>query len=220
MAYSIDNVLSKNVEKVIVNGDGDYVLLNPDDAKIRGKFMDLLKWITDQQKEIEEKSKKYEGRKLITYDEDGEAVVDIEQLNDVAKVQTTFYRECAERINGLFGQDILKKFFKVYYDLDPTFLPDEDCIATFLDAMTPVLNQVYNKKFERNKSKYSKARKGKNTQKVVPINQEATAPTTEVQEVAQEELKPVQEEKVEAQEEVKPVEEKAVTQEEFQISDD
>lgn len=179
MSYSIGKKLTENLVKVEVNDFGDYIMLDPGDSSFQKRFLDLIKWVDDKQKELnkiaEEKGKKYENRKLIAFDDDGEAMIDIEQLSDLVEIQNNFYRECRDQINNLFGQETLEKYFRVCYEINPAFLPDEDCIADFLDEITPVLNQVYNARFERIKGRYNKNRKGKNTkptEKVVPISNE------------------------------------------------
>lgn len=170
MSYQIGKKLTENLVKVDVNDFGDYIMLDPSDASFQTRFFNLLKWVDEKQKELtslaEEKGKKYEGRKLITQDEDGNTEIDMEQLSDLVEIQTSFYRECKDQINALFGQDTLEKYFRVCYEINPAFLPDEDCIADFLDEITPVLNQVYNARFERIKGRYNKNRKGKNSKAV------------------------------------------------------
>jgi len=174
MSYSIGKKLTENLVKVTVNDFGDYIMLDPADASFQTRYINLLKWVEEKQKELgklaEEKDKQYEGRQIITQDEDGNSEIDLEQLSDLVEIQTKFYRECEEQINALFGQDTLKKYFRVSYEVNPGFLPDEDCIADFLEEITPVLNEVYNARFERVKGRYNRNRKGKNS-KVVPINE-------------------------------------------------
>lgn len=167
MSYQIGKKLTENLVKVNLNDFGDYIMLDPTDASFQVRFINLLKWMDEKQKELttlaEEKAKQYEGRQIISQDEDGNNEIDVEQLIDLVEIQTGFYRECAEHIDDLFGQDTLKKYFRVCYEINPAFLPDEDCISDFLEEITPVLNEVFNARLGRVRGKYNKNRQGKNT---------------------------------------------------------
>lgn len=184
MSYSIGKRISNDLVKVEVNDFGDCIYLNPSDASFQTRYLNLLKWVNAKEKELrelaEQKDKEYGGRSIITKNEDGDPEIDFDQLADLVDIQVGFYRECEEQINGLFGQDTLKKYFKLAYDVNPNFVPDENCIADFLEEITPVLNEVYNTRFERVKGRYNRNRKGKNT-KVVPIEEAPTVDDKAVQ---------------------------------------
>ena len=180
MATQIGKKLNEKLVKVVVNDWGDYFLINAGDTSFQERFLGLLKWIEEAQKNLntlsEEKDKQYKGRALITTDEDGNKEYDLEQIEDLVEIQLKFYRECEQKINDLFGQDALKKYLRICYEANENFVPDEEYISDFLEEITPILNDVFGAKFERAKDRYNKNRKGKNTQitqssqKVVPMN--------------------------------------------------
>ena len=176
MSYQIGKKLEENAVKVVVNKYGDFIYLYPNSASFPTKYINLLKWAEEAEKKYtaiaEEKKKQYEGREVIRQDEDGNVEIDVEQLSDLVKVETSLYAEYEEKINELFGQDVLKKYFRECYESDPNgFIPDQECINDFLEEITPVLNDVYNTRFNRIQKRYNKNRRGKNTEKVVPIEQ-------------------------------------------------
>lgn len=174
MAYQIGKKITENLAKVEVNDFGDYIMLNPSDNSLKQKYVDLLKWAETRQRELddlaEQKDKQYEGREMFTHDEEGNLKeVDIEQLADLVEVELNFCKEAEEKINDLFGQDTLKKYLRACYEINPNYIPDTDAIADFFEEITPVMSSVFGTRFERIKSRYNKNRKGKNTNKVVPI---------------------------------------------------
>lgn len=177
MAYSIRNQVSKKVVKVEVNDSGDYIVLYPGDTSFTTRYAAFLEWLKAKEKEMEtvaaEAEKKYEGRKLVSENEDGTQDIDVEQFSEMVNIYATVYKEITEKLEELFGQDVLKKFYKECYEVNPDFIPDIEYIGDFLEAVSPVLNDIYNAHFEKAKGRYNRNRKGKNT-KVTPIAEEAS----------------------------------------------
>lgn len=164
MGYSIGKKVSDQLQKVELNEFGDYILLNPGDASFSQKFGDLIKWINDKSAEMSkiaaDMGEKYKDTPMIHMEENGDAEIDTEQFSLYVKIKTDLYEECGQRIDQLFGQDTLKKYFRAFYEINPDFIPDEDCIRDFMEEIAPVLGVVYNERFERINKKYNKNRKG------------------------------------------------------------
>ena len=97
----------------------------------------------------------------MTRDEDGDIVdFNIDAFVALSKTRTDTYREAAAKIDRIFGQDVIRKYFRLSYEINPDFVPDDECIYDFLDSMTPVLNQIYADRAKRVKLKYNRDRKG------------------------------------------------------------
>lgn len=156
---------SDDLQKVYVNEYDDFILINPGDHSFFSKFADFLAWINEEGAELdriaEETGRKYEGREMISEDEDGNTEVDTEQLLELTKIRLDVCRMCNDKVDALFGQDTLKKYFRVSYEVNPDFVPDVDCIFDFVNQITPALEQIYHQRADRISKKYNRKRKGR-----------------------------------------------------------
>lgn len=159
--------VSKQYEKVYVNEYDDYILIDPGDHTFLGRFADFIHWLEGKQVELDKISAdmkaKYSGREMFKEDEEGNIDIDTEQLADLINIQTSAYKECREKVEELFGQDALKKYFRLSYEINPNFIPDLDYIFDFIEEITPVLEKTYGARAERINKKYSKNRRGRHT---------------------------------------------------------
>lgn len=159
--------VSKQYEKVYVNEYDDYILIDPGDHSFLGKFADFIHWIEEKQKDIDragtEMRKKYAGREMFSENEEGDTKIDTEQLIELVNLQLKTYKECEDKVDTLFGQDALKKYFRTSYEINPKFIPDLDYVFDFIEEITPVLERVYGARAERINKKYNKNRRGKHT---------------------------------------------------------
>lgn len=159
--------VSEQYEKVYVNEYDDFIMIDPGDQSFLGKFADFIHWMEEKQKELDRISadmeKKYGGRMMISESEDGDTEVDTEQLIELVNLQLKTYKECADKVDELFGQETLKKYFRASYEINPNFVPDLDYVFDFIEEITPVLEKVYGARAERINKKYNKNRKGKHS---------------------------------------------------------
>ena len=156
------------VFKVFLNDGDDFIIINPADSSFIDKFAQFMAWIDEKSAELNKIAKdadeKYEGRPVIK--EDGEnIIVDTEQLQLFTGLRTDLYKECAERIDQLFGEGTLRKYFKEFYDINPDFIPDEDCINDFLENIKPAVDAAYGTRAKRLEGKYNKSRTGRRKQR-------------------------------------------------------
>ena len=54
---------------------------------------------------------------------------------------------------------MLKKYFRALYEINPDFVPDEECIMDFLEEISPVLQTIYQERGRQINQKYGKNRK-------------------------------------------------------------
>lgn len=167
-----NTILNKHSEeplKVYVNDKEDFVYLDPTDTSFTAEFRKFLQWIDEKGKEVSETAQameeKYRDRPMIETDENGNTDIDMEQFGDLTDLQCEFNKAVADRIEALFGQNILHKYFYLSYEINPEFIPDELAIADFLDAMTPVLEDTFKTRFKRLDKRYSANRRGKRSRK-------------------------------------------------------
>lgn len=163
--YSISKDLKGNLLKVELNEQGDFIYLNPNDTSFMEKFSKFLRWMdekgNDLQKQGNEAEEKFKGRPLMSEDEEGNTMIDTEQFELLTQIQAETMRECSEKIDQLFGQNTLGKYFKTFYEINPDFVPDEECVEDFLSAITPAIEKVYQARVERISKKYTRKRTGR-----------------------------------------------------------
>lgn len=179
MGYSIGKNKSKNIQEVIVNEHGDTIKINGADATLRQKYNDFLSWLNAKVAELTEeagkKEKQYAGREIVSRDEEGNAVVDTEQLADSIQMENGFYTECLARLDDIFGQDIVQKYFRSDYELNPDFIPDEYEFMHFIEEITEVASEVYGIRRKELAGRYGKNRKGKHSRTKEELISEAKA---------------------------------------------
>lgn len=156
--------IQQDLLKVIVNDNDEYIYINPNDGTFLDRFGRFLAWLEEKTVELEklgnEKAKKYNGKAIVTENEEGDTEIDIEQLLDFTSIQLEALTEISSKIDSLFGQDTLKKYFRAFYEINPEFIPDADCINDFLNQIIPAVNTAYDARIERINSRYNKSRKG------------------------------------------------------------
>lgn len=179
MGYSIGKSKSENIQEVMVNEFGDSIRINAADATLRQKYSDFLAWlysrVNELQEEANKKEKQYAGRQIVSRDEEGNAVIDTEQLSDFVEMQNGFYSECLSWIDEIFGQDVVKKYFRSDYEVNAEFVPDEQEVERFIDEITGVASEIYGIRRKALSQKYSKGRKGKNSKTKTELIAEAKA---------------------------------------------
>lgn len=162
----IQNKHSESTIKVYVNDFDDYVLLDPSDTSLAMRFQKFMVWLNGRGQELTESAQaldeKYKGTEMVRTDEEtGETDIDLEQFGEFAEIQCAFYGEVTDKLEEVFGQNILKKYFRTSYEVNPGFVPDDVAIEDFLEAITPVMEKVFQQRFDRMNKKYSAGRKGK-----------------------------------------------------------
>lgn len=164
MGYAIGKKISEQLKKIELNEFGDYILINPADASFSEKYSALMAWIDDKSAELgrkaQEMREKYGDTPMISHDEDGNTVVDSEQFSIFVNLKNELYKECVSKIDSLFGDGTIRKYFRAFYEINPDFIPDEDCIMDFLEEIAPILKEIYGERTARINSRYNKERRG------------------------------------------------------------
>lgn len=150
--------------KVYLNSRNDFIFINEKDSTIFDLFADFLRWLEEKDQDIKRKEKEYAekyGTEIIKRNEDGEVEeINTEAFLAYANLRTEIYREAAERIDSVFGSGTIRKYFYQSYEINPGFVPDDECIYDFLDEMTPILNELFSDRSKRLELKYNRNRKG------------------------------------------------------------
>lgn len=147
---------SVNITKIELNDSGDYITVSADSPAFFDGFAAGYKQIADLSDSIpaklEEIEKKYEGK------DDFSSTMD--KALEMSGINVDFSKVAAGIIDGIFGPDTVKKYFRDIYEEIPDFLPDADCIIDFFEQITPVIEKLFDRKIERQMAA-SKARMAK-----------------------------------------------------------
>lgn len=177
MGYSIGKSKSTNIQEVVVNEYGDLIKINAADAALRQRYTGFLSWLYQRVDELsaeaDKKEEQYAGRPVVSEDEEGNAVIDTEQLEDSIQMENGFYAECLEKLDDVFGQGIVKKYFRSDYELNPDFVPDEYEFMNFISEITDVASEVYGIRRKELAGRYGKNRKGKHSKTKTELIEEA-----------------------------------------------
>lgn len=156
----VNNRAEENLQKVEVNSYGDCIFINANDAGIFDRFAEMLAWLDKTSDELDAKEREL-GEKYRDAGEERQ----LDAFLEVTAFKKEIFRVTVEKIDNIFGQSIVRKYFRVMYEAYEGFVPDEECILDFIDTMTPVLNVIFEDRRKRIEKKYSTNRKGGNSRK-------------------------------------------------------
>lgn len=142
-----------SISKIEVNNDGEYIAISADDSSMFDRFAAGILHIAEVSdgtaKKIDEIEKQYEGQ------EGFEA--DMGKVTALARANVNFSEDAVKTIDGIFGEDTVKKVFRDTYKEIPDFMPSVSLITDFLEQITPYMEKLFNRKLGVDK-KLSKER--------------------------------------------------------------
>lgn len=151
--YNLD-LDGAEVDEITLNKHGDKIEISADDANLFDKFANgydkIVKMADEMPGKLEAVEKEFDGK------EDS----DIEKAVAMSRVRVDFCEKAIGIIDEIFGEGTAKKSFRDGYETMPDFLPDEDMFIAFFEKITPIMEDIFNRKMER-QEKASKARMAK-----------------------------------------------------------
>ena len=156
------NLKSSNKQIAINNEDGELVTvlkIDVEDSKTVERFSNLISNLyhvsNEFEKEVEELNEKYKDSKL------SEDNIDTEQVIDRSKLNIKVLERYIQEIDIVFGDCTIRNVFAANYQLHEDFIPSEYLLVEFIDSVTPVMESLFQTRFEEKKKKYSVAKRGK-----------------------------------------------------------
>jgi hypothetical protein len=157
--FRTNNKSEDSLAKVFLNSEDDFIYINVKDATIFDRFAELLQWLEKKEADLREQEKN--SKDYAVRDENGDIVdVDVDEFLRCSSLRTETCKEVVNRIDGIFGENTIRKYFHKFYEINPGFVPDDECIYDFLDEMTPILNELFSEREKRIELKYNRERKG------------------------------------------------------------
>lgn len=145
-----------NLTKIELNDSGDYIAVSADNPVFFDSFAAGYKQIVELADDMPELiaaiEEKYRGK------EEFSDVMD--KALEISSENVRFSRTAADIIDGIFGENTVRKYFRSIYEEIPDFIPDADCIIDFFEQITPVIEKLFDRKVERQREA-SKARMGR-----------------------------------------------------------
>lgn len=124
--------------------------INTGDSKTVERFANVIDNLNKISDELSEEAKK------INEIED-EREKNIQSINaHVSAIQKT-----VDEIDYIFGAGCIRNIYHECYELNESFLPDETMLMDFLESVMPIMNELFNERFEAKRQKYNVNRKGK-----------------------------------------------------------
>ena len=137
--------VNNGIKRIEVNDQGECIEISANDANFYDRFAEMLRWLNAE----EDKISAFEKEQAEKYGSENTT----DRLLDEIKRVTTLYKECAERIDMIFGKDTCRKVFG-------NIVPDEILIGDFLDQITPIISKLAQERGQRFQAKYNRNRKG------------------------------------------------------------
>lgn len=148
------NLDGAEVDEITLNKHGDKIQISADNASLFDKFANgydkIVKMADEMPGKLETVEKEFEGK-------EGS---DISKAVSMSRVRVDFCEKAIGIIDEIFCEGTAKKSFRDGYEKMPDFLPDEDMFIEFFEKMTPIMEDIFNRKMKR-QEKDSKARMAK-----------------------------------------------------------
>lgn len=139
-------------DEIKLNKNGDRIVVSADDAGLFDKFANGCDKIVKMADEIPGKLETVE-KETADQDDTAKAVA-------MSRVRVDFCEKAIGVIDEIFGEGTAKKSFRDSYESIPDFLPDEDLFIAFFETMTPIMEDIFDRKMKR-QEKASRARMAK-----------------------------------------------------------
>lgn len=153
-----EKIESSDVEvlKIVLNNDGEYITVSADDTAMFDQFAEgirhLVEMADEMPKKIREIEEKYKGK--------ADFQSKMGKAKAMSRENVNFSKEAVKTIDGIFGEDTIKKYFREIYREIPDFQPSAHCIIDFFEQITPPMEKIFNRKLNA-QDKLSKQRMAK-----------------------------------------------------------
>lgn len=144
--------LSSGIKKIAIKDeDGDLITVitvdtvNADTAK---KFAGVIDKLNNISENCEKEASEWRNNHKDNMDD-----INVDAALELNSIRVKYLKQITESIDGLFGEDAMKQ---IYGDI----VPDELAIVEFVEQVIPVMNKLFNKRFEQVQNRYNVKRRG------------------------------------------------------------
>lgn len=135
--------------KIELNDMGDYIEISTADTVIFDRFVETYRQIVNAAKDLPRRYREIEKVRVIPGHEN--------KMVEKIRANVRFCEESAEKIDLVFGQGTLKKYFREHYEKIPDFMPGTEYFIDFYEQMAPVLENLFGRKVDERDKKAVKS---------------------------------------------------------------
>ena len=132
--------------------------INTADAATATRFVELVHNLEevvnlgeDDVTAYREKYKEYEGEEFDKLPDN----VRMDIIVDASKMRIGIIEGMIREIDTMFGKDTIRNVFRQSYEMHEDFVPDEDALIDFVNAVMPVMSDLFQTRNEAIRKKYS-----------------------------------------------------------------
>lgn len=132
--------------KVELNDRGDFIEISTADTELFDRFVETYIQISDAAKDLLLRRKEI----------DKDCTISGNREKNMRKIRANvrFCEESSEKIDCVFGQGTLRKYFRRLYEEVPYFLPGTECFIDFFKQMAPALECFFERKINEKDKAY------------------------------------------------------------------
>lgn len=135
--------------KIELNNQGDYIEIPTTDTGVFDRFVETYRQIVNSARELSGRYREIDEARVLP----GHENKTVEKI----RANVRFYEESVEKIDHVFGQGTLKKYFREHYEKIPDFIPGTECFIDFFERMVPVLENLFGRKVDERDRKAVKS---------------------------------------------------------------
>jgi hypothetical protein len=128
-------MIDKRWQTVFLNERDDFIRLDLHDKELPKRFMDFVVWWVDEIEKIH--TLQHQLGQI------GDAVKNYQAVSSIVGDIASSFQECYRRIDELFGEKTLEKYFRKFYEGIPDFSPGEECIGDFITSIASAISLAY-----------------------------------------------------------------------------
>lgn len=126
--------------KIELNNMRDYIDILTVDQELFDRFLETYRQIADAAKDLPRRYEEIDNVRVIPGHEN--------KMIEKIRAKLRFCEESVEKIDSIFGQGTLKKYFRSFYEEIPDFVPFTKCFIDFYDQMVPVLEELFERRVD------------------------------------------------------------------------
>lgn len=141
-------VLDKGIRKIeIEDAEGNVtatLYVNTDDTAIPSRYYKVIDSLTDIESEQKKELKKLEKEDLEETD----------RIIRVSNIRTATIKKAIAELDSIFGVGAIEKVFADCRKINPDYMPTEYTLLSFLEGVTPLMQEWFNEHRESMHKKY------------------------------------------------------------------
>lgn len=147
-----------SLHKIEFDTGDNYIIISSSDPTLFDRFVNGFKSILELSDETEQKAAN------IDLNIESDSIENtINKTIDLSRINVEFSNKAMKITENIFGEGVIRKYYKDIYDEMPDFLPDVECFLDFYEKLIPVMENIFG-----NKIKEREARRKQQMKKYVP----------------------------------------------------